>query len=83
MPNAAPTTTDGRSHADSSRHPIAYALLLGTSFIGISWLIEPLLARIGLGGDVSRPHLLFVGAVFAAIMTMVSRRAAAERRPAL
>lgn len=81
MADAAPTTPRDPSRLDASRHPVAYALLLATSYIGISWLMAPALTRLGLPGDVSRPHQIFIAAIFSAIMTVVARRDAAASRP--
>lgn len=58
----------------ASQWPVGYALLTGTSFVGLSWLTEPLLARIGLPGDVTRGHLFFVGTFFGIGMTVLARR---------
>ena len=72
-----------RLRADAARHPISYAILLGTSFIGIWWLLDPLWVHFGGSNESSRPHLVFVGTVYAVIMTMWARRqAASTSRPA-
>lgn len=66
-----------------ARNPVAFAFLTGTSFIGIYWLLEPLFDRVGWHADGSRWRLLFVGTVYAVLMTWFRRaRAASTSRPA-
>jgi hypothetical protein len=64
-----------------ARKPIPFALVMGTSFIGIWWLLQPLFARLGWSGDMSRGHLLFVGAFYAIAMTWIVRSRATSASP--
>jgi hypothetical protein len=70
------STPPTQERANVARHPIPFAFLLGTSFIGIWWLLDPLWVRLGWSQDSSRPHLIFVGAVYAVAMTIWMRRRA-------
>ena len=71
------------SRVDALTHPLAYALLLGASFIGICWLVDPLWVRLGWTGDFSRPHVAFIGGVVAILMTLRARRYASAPRPSV
>ena len=81
MSAADSNTAEPRPRLDPFRRPIPYAFLLGTSFIGISWLLDPLFERLGWPGDFSRPHLVFTGAIFALAMTVAARWHTSASRP--
>jgi hypothetical protein len=81
MASVVPRSPRGGPRVDALTHPLAYGLLLGTSFIGICWLVDPLCVRLGWTGDFSRPHLAFIGGVFAILMTLRARRHASASRP--
>jgi hypothetical protein len=69
------TTRIAAMNAYASRWPMAYACMVGSSFVGVYWLTQPLFARIGLAAsDQSRAHALFVGIFFAVAMTYFARR---------
>ena len=63
------------------RRPVAYGLLVGTSFVGVAWLTDPIFVHIGLGSELSRAHLIFVGTFFAVVMTWFTRNRTASTSP--
>lgn len=57
-----------------ARGPIHRGVGICLEFIGLYWLLEPVYSKLGLGKfDASRPHLLFLGAFFAVVMTVLPR----------
>ncbi len=53
------------------RRPVAYGLLVGTSFVGVAWLTDPAFVYVGLGSEPRALHLIFLGTFFAVCHDMV------------